>query len=478
MANFLAQLEAKWRTLASYSDWSGEWVHYSDINKIGINPQQFHMDLAGVYLFPKEFKTRGTLWKEKKYKFTVKIGDSAKVLDLSKLSKNDLRDVLDKLKIKFSEDAYPLNVDNFWEALKNHYCLGNSKNAGRWNADFRRLGYDAVFDDTGSIHTAEVQLVVLNPKIIKIIDVETQNIKRGQFDRVKRASDYLVSLLKPYGKVEVDIKKKRELYPKKNAVVRALVRLHMEDGKRLDWNVSEDEANHEIIVSLDHSLGIPKLRDNWGTTRDHERIESNDFSEIKNIVDRVMSKVEARAIVASNDYRMSHQAPGRDSGSPLHDLKDTYPEDFYSPQGARYYGDGQPYDQESWRILVGLKGKPNAKVRIYRAVPYEPSTDEKIEELEKALKYHLKYGKPPKEFHGKSYDQIADLRDALKKEPKKDARPPDINRGDWVSINKNYARDHGFSALQGKFKILSKLAKASDVFTDGNSIHEQGYDPK
>lgn len=287
---FLAQLERKWQTLASYSDWSGEWVHYSNINKIGINPQQFHMDLAGVYLFPKEFKTRGTLWREKKFKFTVKISGNAKVLDLSKLSENDLQELLDKLNIKPFPN-HPLNADTFWDTLQNYYCLRDKKNVGKWNGDFRRLGYDAVFDDTGSIHTAEVQLVVLNPKIIKIIDVETQSIKRGQFDRIQKASDYLVSLLKPYGKVEVDIKKKMELYSK-NAVVRATIRLHIEDGKRLDWKVSEDEANHEIIVFLDHSKGIPQLRNNWGTTRDHERIDNKNLAKIKNLVDRVMSKVE------------------------------------------------------------------------------------------------------------------------------------------------------------------------------------------
>lgn len=184
-----------------------------------------------------------------------------------------------------------------------------------------------------------------------------------------------------------------------------------------------------------------------------------------------------RLIIAEEDYQGEHTAPSRDSGAPLHNLANVYPEDFYSPMGARYYGDGQPYDQESWRILSALRGKPNTKVRIYRAVPYEPSTDERLEEIEKALKFYLKYGKPPKEFQRNSYDEIAELRDELKKAPKKDASFPEINKGDWVTINKTYARDHGLAALKGKFKIRSKLARASDVFTNGDSLHEQGYDP-
>ena len=184
-----------------------------------------------------------------------------------------------------------------------------------------------------------------------------------------------------------------------------------------------------------------------------------------------------KLFVLAADYRMQHQAPGKDSGAPLHDLKDTYPEDFYGPNGARYYGDGQPYDQESWLILKSLRGKPNAKVRIYRAVPYEPSTTEQINALEKALKYYLKYGKPPQPFQGMSYDDICKLKDELKNKPHQEALSPEINPGDWVTISRKYAQEHGHSSLNGKFKIKSKLVRASQVFTDGNSLHEQGYDP-
>ena len=36
----------------------------------------------------------------------------------------------------------------------------------------------------------------------------------------------------------------------------------------------------------------------------------------------------------------------------------------------------------------------------------------------------------------------------------------------------------GESALGGKYKILSKTVKARDIFTNGDSIHEWGYDPQ
>ncbi len=40
------------------------------------------------------------------------------------------------------------------------------------------------------------------------------------------------------------------------------------------------------------------------------------------------------------------------------------------------------------------------------------------------------------------------------------------------------AAEHGDNRFDGKYKLLEKEVKASDIITDGNSIHEQGYDPK
>ena len=52
----------------------------------------------------------------------------------------------------------------------------------------------------------------------------------------------------------------------------------------------------------------------------------------------------------------------------------------------------------------------------------------------------------------------------------------EINAGDWVTTTREYARDH----MEGEknWHILSKKVKAKDIATDGNSIHEWGYDPQ
>jgi hypothetical protein len=52
-----------------------------------------------------------------------------------------------------------------------------------------------------------------------------------------------------------------------------------------------------------------------------------------------------------------------------------------------------------------------------------------------------------------------------------------INEGDWVTINKKYAIQHGEATLRGEYKLLSKDVPAKHLYTDANSIHEFGYDP-
>jgi hypothetical protein len=131
------------------------------------------------------------------------------------------------------------------------------------------------------------------------------------------------------------------------------------------------------------------------------------------------------------DYRGLHTAPTRSRGAPAHQLAgDIYPDDIYSARAAQFYGHfggNHPMDVATVRQLHMLRGKPDAEIIVYRAVP-------------------------------------------------KDA-PDAINAGDWVTPNKLYAKDHGDGPLGGEYKIVSKKVRAKDIYTDGNSIHEFGYDP-
>jgi hypothetical protein len=151
------------------------------------------------------------------------------------------------------------------------------------------------------------------------------------------------------------------------------------------------------------------------------------------MLDNYMGRMGLRLFAAPEDYRGSHRAPMRsdDVSAPGFDMTTIMPDDIYSAKAAHLYGHtggNDPMDKNSVRLIKMMRGKPEMDVMIFRAVP-------------------------------------------------KDVEKAEINRGDWVTINKDYAVSHGESVLGGEYKILSKMVKAKDIHTDGNSIHEWGYDP-
>jgi hypothetical protein len=186
------------------------------------------------------------------------------------------------------------------------------------------------------------------------------------------------------------------------------------------------------------------------------------------------------------DYVGEHSAPLGDSGAPLHDLTANenaiYPSDVYSSQANQYYGSGEPEDAQLFAMAQRLKDKPNEKVSIYRAVPKMQSNSEKIAGLEKDLANYMKRGRMPKnaDFDNKSdwYEWASNERDRLASLPEETIEPLSINHGDWVALDKKYAKEHGESALGGNYKILSKKVPARQLFTNGDSIREWGWDSR
>jgi hypothetical protein len=128
----------------------------------------------------------------------------------------------------------------------------------------------------------------------------------------------------------------------------------------------------------------------------------------------------------ADDYRGSHQPPDRDYGASLDNLTALIPEDVYGPAGPRLYGIGDPeIDKEAFNSLRAVRGKPDAEVTIYRAVPENVST---------------------------------------------------INEGDWVTTSRKYADLHGERTLDGNYKIIEQKAKAGDLLSEGYP-YEFGYRP-
>lgn len=140
----------------------------------------------------------------------------------------------------------------------------------------------------------------------------------------------------------------------------------------------------------------------------------------------------ASSAIADTSYQMGHTAPiDLDEDSPLYELdRNSYPSDVYSNKGMDYYGSGyDTADSLTFDIINRVRGNPNADVVIYRAVHSSIPTDS-------------------------------------------------INDGDWVTLTEEYAHEHGNNALRGNYKILTKVVKAADLYTDGNSIQEWGYTTK
>ena len=132
----------------------------------------------------------------------------------------------------------------------------------------------------------------------------------------------------------------------------------------------------------------------------------------------------------SYDYRGSHTAPYKTEDgttAPGHELDKIYPPDVYEPKGHIYYGLGDQMDKDTLNILRSAKGNPDHPITVYRAVP--------------------------KEYAGE-----------------------DIHPGDWVTPNLDYAEQHG-QYFENGHQILEKTVPAKHIYTEGNSLHEFGYDP-
>lgn len=192
-----------------------------------------------------------------------------------------------------------------------------------------------------------------------------------------------------------------------------------------------------------------------------------------------------KPLVDEYSYRMDHRPPGFEGGAPAHDLTGNnnaiYPNDFYSNKALQYYGTGATKaDSESISVLHSIKGKPNAKVKIYRAVPSSETNAQKVAKLEKQLYNYLRRGRLPTDAFtndkARWYEATVDKVDALKNLPQEEKVVVDkINSGDLVTLSKSYAKEHGENNLGGHYKILTKTVLAKELFTNGDSVNEFGY---
>jgi len=218
-------------------------------------------------------------------------------------------------------------------------------------------------------------------------------------------------------------------------------------------------------------------------------------------------KVSGDYLKEQTDYRGSHTAPRAEDDAPLWNLtlNGVYPDDIYKldvRHAIHIYGDGAYYDNEMYRIISYYRNKPNEKIKIYRGIPKFLSEEKKlVKELTTILKDYkelnlLQYHDSIPEFKKwddlrskglttKEYNErlkivkeeiVKVIQDKLK-EVKKNIQKFKINHGDWVTPVRKYAVDHASSFDEG-YEILSAEVYVRDIFTDGSSWVEWGYDPQ
>ena len=129
---------------------------------------------------------------------------------------------------------------------------------------------------------------------------------------------------------------------------------------------------------------------------------------------------------ADNSYGWAHRPGDPEGGIPAWDLTQGVPANVYTH--PHYYSDmSEPSNREAHNILRRIRNNPETKIRIYRSLPAE------------------------KAHHG-------------------------IKPGDWVSISKEYARQHGKQEdPKNDWPVIRATVKAKDLFTDADDFREFGF---
>ena len=201
---------------------------------------------------------------------------------------------------------------------------------------------------------------------------------------------------------------------------------------------------------------------------------------------------EINKFLNEEDYRGMHQAPSADD-APMHDLSDTYPEDIYGGDAARLYGHYGDYrDNQAISLIQSARNKPNQRIKIYRAVPdLNFETKSKLKPLYYIVSYYNTYNFFPMKneiihslqdkynIDNYSYNEqkkniLDDLNNQITNLESQKEKSLTINNGDWVTIDRGYAKKHGESNLD-KFKIVSTTVPAQHLYSEGNDIFEWGY---
>ena len=206
------------------------------------------------------------------------------------------------------------------------------------------------------------------------------------------------------------------------------------------FNLAPDDLGGDLVAAMNaklpegaeamRSAGVPGIKYFDAQSRGGKQADTRNFvvfpknEGLLNILERNNEPI-AQGGLLDTDYKGSHSAPNAQVyGATLDDLTKIMPANVYAPEGKQLYGLGDRLVDSEWRIAaLKAKGKPDAEIEVYRAVP-------------KGVK--------------------------------------DINSGDWVTTSKTYADQHGERTLDGDYEIIKRKVKARTLSSEGYP-YEFGY---
>lgn len=226
-------------------------------------------------------------------------------------------------------------------------------------------------------------------------------------------------------------------------------------------------------------FGTADVDDLINIVRDAKKLTSRGFSGLGD---------DSQSVIPVSDETEQdsrHKAPYRDEEgffSPAYDVSKSFP-GIYTMSFAKAlneYGTGSESDPESLQIIRNIQNDPEAKVKIYRAV--EKGLQDNISDLKQDRKYINRNGSVPPwtdvpPHSADEYSEFVDSQIENLGSVEGASIQATINPKDWVAISRQYAIDYGESSIPNGYTILTKTVKAKELFTEGNSINEWGYDP-
>lgn len=191
-----------------FEDWNDEyWVHYSNVDFLDVNEHPTHNDPKGIYLFPSKLDltklTIGNYFGRMKYKMFVKIAP-LRVFDIGNLNYDECVNILTRIghadkipmltnndwvfkdqhsyRFRYYVDRTPIRhgheptLHNYFWTIFREYIFKND--SIKMTEALKNIGYDAIFDDTGSIMEQEHQLIVFDKSKIKVEKIISNDLKK------------------------------------------------------------------------------------------------------------------------------------------------------------------------------------------------------------------------------------------------------------------------------------------------------------